>query len=35
MLPEQPIAVFWEIWETNPDNILETSGASQDLQTLN
>lgn len=35
MNPEQRIAAFWEIWETNPDNILETSGASQDLQTLN
>lgn len=35
MKPEQRIAAFWEIWETNPNNILETSGASQDLQTLN
>lgn len=35
MTPEQRLAAFWEIWKTNPDNILETSGASKDLQTLN
>jgi len=32
---EKRIAVFLEIWETNPDNIFETSGAIDDLQTLN
>ncbi|USR91074.1 hypothetical protein NEA10_19980 [Phormidium yuhuli AB48] len=34
MTPEQRLAAFWEIWETNPDNILETSGAIQGLPTL-
>jgi hypothetical protein len=34
MTPEQRIAAFWEIWETNPDNIWETSGAIQGLPTL-
>lgn len=29
MTPEQRIAAFWEIWETNPDNIWQTSGAIQ------
>lgn len=35
MTPEQRIAAFLEVWETNPDNIWETSGAIRDLQTLN
>lgn len=35
MTPEQRIAAFWEIWETNPDNIWQTSGAIQGLKALN
>ncbi|WP_199249521.1 hypothetical protein [[Phormidium] sp. ETS-05] len=34
MTPEQRIAAFWEIWETNPDNIWQTSGAIQGLKSL-
>ncbi|MEA5418776.1 hypothetical protein VB712_06020 [Spirulina sp. CCNP1310] len=34
MTPEQRIAAFWEIWETNPDNIWEKSGAIQGLPDL-
>ncbi|MDT9181490.1 hypothetical protein [Limnospira sp. PMC 289.06] len=35
MNPEKVIAAFLKIWETNPDNILETSEAIEGLQKLN
>lgn len=35
MNPEKVIAAFLKIWETNPDNIWETSGAIKGLQKLN
>jgi hypothetical protein len=34
MNPEKMIAAFLKVWETNPDNIFETSGTVKDLQTL-
>lgn len=35
MNPEKVIAAFLKIWETNPDNIWETSEALEGLQKLN
>lgn len=34
MEPKEFIAAFLQVWETNPRNIFETSGAIQNLQTL-
>lgn len=34
MNPEEIIAAFLEVWETNPDNIFKTSGAVNGLDKL-
>ncbi|MBS0015147.1 MAG: hypothetical protein KFF72_02035 [Arthrospira sp. SH-MAG29] len=35
MNPQDLIAVFLEVWESNPDNIWQSSGAIQGLEQLN
>jgi len=35
MNPQDLIAVFLEVWESNPDNIWQSSGAIQGLEKLN